>query len=85
MRPHPWSLGRRARMKLPMRRWLALPLCSVLMLASCGRTAATIKETVCKGTVWGIRREAAKPGSYFWLKGGKRPAQLPDDQQVAVR
>jgi NADH dehydrogenase len=50
-----------------------------------GRTAATIKEAVCKGTVWGLRREAAKPGSYFWLKGGKRPAQQADDQQVALR
>jgi len=50
-----------------------------------GRTAASIKEAVCKGTVWGLRREAAKPGSYFWLKGGKRPAQQADDQQVALR
>jgi NADH dehydrogenase len=40
-----------------------------------GRIAASIKEAICKGTVWGIRREAAKPGSYFWLKGGKRPEQ----------
>ncbi|MGH3551738.1 MAG: NAD(P)/FAD-dependent oxidoreductase [Mycobacterium sp.] len=40
-----------------------------------GRIAASIKEAVCKGTVWSIRREAAKPGSYFWLKGGKRPEQ----------
>ncbi len=46
-----------------------------------GRIAAPIKEAVCKGTVWFIRREAAKPGSYYWLKGGKRPAA---DQQVAV-
>ena len=41
-----------------------------------GRIAASIKETICKGTVWGIRREATKPGSYFWLKGGKRSKQL---------
>ncbi len=40
-----------------------------------GRIAASIKETICKATVWAIRREAAKPGSYFWLKGGKRPEQ----------
>jgi NADH:ubiquinone reductase (H+-translocating) len=40
-----------------------------------GRFAAPIKETICKATVWAIRREAAKPGSYFWLTGGKRPAQ----------
>jgi NADH:quinone reductase (non-electrogenic) len=40
-----------------------------------GRITASIKEMICKGTVWAIRREAAKPGSYFWLKGGKRPEQ----------
>ncbi|MCV7076177.1 NAD(P)/FAD-dependent oxidoreductase [Mycobacterium szulgai] len=50
-----------------------------------GRTAASIKEAVCKGTVWSIRHEAAKPGSYFWFRGGKRSAQLPTDQQVALR
>jgi NADH dehydrogenase len=48
-----------------------------------GRIAASIKEAICKGTVWGIRREAAKPGSYFWLKGGKRPEQ-PAPEAVAV-
>ena len=40
-----------------------------------GRLGASLKEAVCKGTVWGIRREARKPGSTFWLKGGKRPEQ----------
>jgi NADH dehydrogenase len=50
-----------------------------------GRSAASIKEAICKGTLWAIRREAAKPGSYFWLKGGNRPAQLPADEQVALR
>ncbi|MCV7196325.1 NAD(P)/FAD-dependent oxidoreductase [Mycobacterium angelicum] len=50
-----------------------------------GRVAASIKEAVCKGTVWSIRHEAAKPGSYFWFRGGKRPAQLPTEQQVALR
>jgi NADH:ubiquinone reductase (H+-translocating) len=40
-----------------------------------GRLGAAVKEAVCKGTVWGIRREARKPGSMFWAKGGKRPAQ----------
>ncbi|EHB58263.1 FAD-dependent pyridine nucleotide-disulfide oxidoreductase [Mycolicibacterium rhodesiae JS60] len=39
-----------------------------------GRTAAIIKEAVCKGTISFLRREARKPGSYFWIKGGKRPA-----------
>jgi NADH dehydrogenase len=49
-----------------------------------GRSAASIKEAICKGTLWAIRREAAKPGSYYWLKGGKRSAQLPAEQQVAL-
>ncbi|BBY02327.1 NAD(P)/FAD-dependent oxidoreductase [Mycobacterium seoulense] len=48
-----------------------------------GRTAASIKEAICKGTLWAIRREAAKPGSYRWLKGGKRPAQAP--AEIALR
>jgi NADH dehydrogenase len=38
-----------------------------------GRVGAALKEAVCKGTVWGIRREARKPDSMFWAKGGKRP------------
>jgi len=50
-----------------------------------GRFAASIKEAICKGTLWAIRREAAKPGSYFWLKGGTRPAQVPAGQQAALR
>ncbi|HWF27828.1 MAG TPA: FAD-dependent oxidoreductase [Mycobacterium sp.] len=50
-----------------------------------GRSAASIKEAICKGTLWAIRREASKPGSYFWLKGGNRPAELPADEQVALR
>jgi NADH:quinone reductase (non-electrogenic) len=50
-----------------------------------GRFAASVKETVCKGTLWFIRREAAKPGSYFWLKGGRRLAQSPSDEQVALQ
>jgi NADH:ubiquinone reductase (H+-translocating) len=44
-----------------------------------GRVAASIKEAVCKATVWGIRREAAKPGWYRWLKGGKRAERLAAD------
>ncbi|OBH32509.1 pyridine nucleotide-disulfide oxidoreductase [Mycobacterium sp. E342] len=52
-------------------------------LAIGGRTAASIKEAICKGTLWAIRREAAKPGSYRWLKGGKRPAQA--SAEVALR
>ncbi|ULP41497.1 NAD(P)/FAD-dependent oxidoreductase [Mycobacterium lentiflavum] len=57
-------------------------------LALGGRTAAAIKERICRGTLWAIRREAAKPGSYFWLKGGSRPAQetgQPADEQVAIK
>lgn len=41
-----------------------------------GRLAATIKEAVCTGTVRMLAREARKPGSYFWLKGGKRSRRL---------
>jgi NADH:ubiquinone reductase (H+-translocating) len=50
-----------------------------------GRTVASIKEAICKGTLWGIRREATKPGSYFWIKGGNRSAQLAADRQVALQ
>jgi hypothetical protein len=38
-----------------------------------GRTAAMIKEGVCRATLGFLRREARRPGSYFWLKGGARP------------
>jgi NADH:ubiquinone reductase (H+-translocating) len=59
-------------------------------LALGGRTTAAIKERICRGTLWAIRREAAKPGSYFWLKGGSgsRPSQPGDqraDEQVAIK
>lgn len=49
-----------------------------------GRMAASIKELVCKGTVWGLRKEAAKPGWYFWLKGGDRSRQLDSANQQAA-
>lgn len=39
-----------------------------------GRMAARIKEAICKATISGLRREARNPGSYIWLKAGKRPA-----------
>jgi NADH:ubiquinone reductase (H+-translocating) len=55
---------------------LARPDDTPLNLFIGGRFAASIKEAVCKGTVWGIRREAAKPGWYRWLKGGKRAERL---------
>jgi NADH:ubiquinone reductase (H+-translocating) len=41
-----------------------------------GRAAASVKEAVCKGTVWQLAREGRKPGSYIWLKGGKRAERL---------
>ncbi len=40
-----------------------------------GRMVASVKEAVCKGTLWALRREASKPGSAFWFKGGPRPEQ----------
>lgn len=40
-----------------------------------GRFGAMVKEAICKGTVWGLRREARKPGSTLVMKGGKRPSQ----------
>lgn len=35
-----------------------------------GRTAAAVKEAICRSTLWQLRREAAKPGSLLWMKGG---------------
>jgi NADH:ubiquinone reductase (H+-translocating) len=55
---------------------LARPDDTPVNVAIGGRVAASVKEVVCKGTVWGIRREAAKPGWYRWLKGGKRSERL---------
>ena len=37
-----------------------------------GRTAAWVKEYICKGTVKYLVKEARRPGSYWWLKGGRR-------------
>jgi hypothetical protein len=36
-----------------------------------GRLGAAIKEAICKSTVKTIAREARKPGSYSWFKGGR--------------
>jgi NADH dehydrogenase len=58
---------------------LARPDDTPLNLFIGGRAAASVKELVCKGTVWGIRREATKPGWYRWLKGGKRAEKLASD------
>ncbi len=41
-----------------------------------GHLAARIKESVCKGTVAFLAKEARQPGSYFWPKGGKRQKNL---------
>lgn len=57
----------------------------VLPLFIGGRVAATIKEAVCRGTVSFMAKEARKPGSYFWLKGGKRAAHLAADRSAATR
>ncbi|GII94171.1 NAD(P)/FAD-dependent oxidoreductase [Sinosporangium siamense] len=40
-----------------------------------GRIGAAIKEFTCKFAVTRIRREARKPGSAMWLKGGPRREQ----------
>lgn len=48
-----------------------------------GRTAAAIKETICSATVWALRREARKPGSYFWVKGSWRDQLLAEAGQPA--
>jgi NADH dehydrogenase len=40
-----------------------------------GRLIAKLKEGICKGTLWALRRSARKPGAAFWLKGGPRPEQ----------
>lgn len=41
-----------------------------------GHLAASIKESVCKGTLSFLATEARKPGSYFWPQGGKRQKNL---------
>ncbi|MFN3007805.1 NAD(P)/FAD-dependent oxidoreductase [Mycolicibacterium wolinskyi] len=41
-----------------------------------GHLAASIKESVCKGTLSFLAKEARKPGSYFWPRGGKRQKTL---------
>lgn len=41
-----------------------------------GRVAGSLKEAATKGTLWGIRREARRPGSIVWPKGGTRQAVL---------
>ncbi|MFI6291206.1 NAD(P)/FAD-dependent oxidoreductase [Nonomuraea sp. NPDC050790] len=47
-----------------------------------GRAGAAIKEFTCRFAVTRIRREATRPGSAMWLKGGPR-ADLPAARQAA--
>ncbi|WP_280402113.1 NAD(P)/FAD-dependent oxidoreductase [Nocardia carnea] len=47
-----------------------------------GRPGAAIKELTCKLGVSKIRREARKPGSVIWPKGGTRPMQPAAAQSV---
>jgi NADH dehydrogenase FAD-containing subunit len=49
-----------------------------------GRAAASIKEAVCRGTVWQLGVEARKPGSYFLIKGGKRAERLAAAERTAA-
>lgn len=53
---------------------IARPDDTALPLYIGGRLAARIKEAICTATISGLRREARKPGSYIWIKAGKRPA-----------
>jgi NADH dehydrogenase len=64
------SLGRRAAV-----RQLARKDDTVVNVYVGGRIAAAYKELTCKLAVSRIRREARKPGSVVWLKGGPRPEQ----------
>lgn len=43
-----------------------------------GRTAAFVKEQVCRATVASLRWEARKPGAIVWFKSGWRDALLAD-------
>jgi NADH dehydrogenase len=64
------SLGRHAAL-----RQLARKDDSSVNLYVGGRISAAYKELTCKLGVWKIRREARRPGSLFWPKGGPRPEQ----------
>lgn len=51
-----------------------------------GRTAAVVKEQICRATVTFLRREARKPGSYSWLSSSWRDellAAAPVSDQVS--
>lgn len=47
-----------------------------------GRLGAVVKESICKFTVKGIRGEAAKPGSFRWIKAGTRAAHIEQEARV---
>ncbi|MEV4246653.1 FAD-dependent oxidoreductase [Streptosporangium canum] len=64
------SLGRRAAL-----RQLARKDDTAVNVYVNGRIGAAYKELTCKLGVWKIRREARKPGSLLWPKGGPRPEQ----------
>jgi NADH:quinone reductase (non-electrogenic) len=49
-----------------------------------GRLAASVKEAICKGTLWGLRQEARKPGSGLVFKGDKRSVQAAAAPQVVT-
>lgn len=49
-----------------------------------GRAAAGVKEAVCRATVSFLAKEARKPGSYSWLKGGKRAQRVAAAEKVAA-
>ncbi|WP_123023232.1 NAD(P)/FAD-dependent oxidoreductase [Mycolicibacterium stellerae] len=55
-----------------------------LRLYFSGRLAAKVKEAVCKGTLWGLRQEAKKPGSSPVFKGDKRCVQSAAAPQVVT-
>lgn len=48
-----------------------------------GRTAAAIKEVICRGVIWGLRREARRPGSTPALPG--RPRTVSEAVEGEVR
>lgn len=43
--------------------------------APSGRLIASVKEMVCRSTLWSLRREARTPGAAFWFRGGRRPTR----------
>jgi NADH:ubiquinone reductase (H+-translocating) len=49
-----------------------------------GKTAAALKEFICKATVKHIEKEARKPGSYSWFKGGRRVEQPEFEPEVVT-